>query len=60
MQTEAVEKLADAKAKAYPLGRIVEAEDIANAVVFLASDNATFITGSNLPVDGGDLCINQF
>jgi NAD(P)-dependent dehydrogenase (short-subunit alcohol dehydrogenase family) len=28
-------------------------EDIANAAVFLASDRATFITGSNLVVDGG-------
>jgi NAD(P)-dependent dehydrogenase (short-subunit alcohol dehydrogenase family) len=28
-------------------------EDIANAAVFLASDRATFITGTNLVVDGG-------
>jgi (+)-trans-carveol dehydrogenase len=31
----------------------VEPEDIANAVLFLASDEARFITGVTLPVDGG-------
>lgn len=37
----------------YPLGRVGEPEDIANAVLFLASDQAAFITGVNLLVDGG-------
>lgn len=36
-----------------PLGRLGEPEDIANAVLLLASDEAGFITGVNLPVDGG-------
>lgn len=35
-----------------PLGRIGEPEDIANAVLFLASDKATYITGTILQVDG--------
>jgi meso-butanediol dehydrogenase/(S,S)-butanediol dehydrogenase/diacetyl reductase len=35
------------------LGRIGEPEDIAAAAAFLASDDASFITGVNLPVDGG-------
>ena len=35
------------------LGRIGTPEDIANAVFFLASDNASFITGQTLTVDGG-------
>lgn len=36
-----------------PLGRIAAPEDIASAAVFLASDEASFITGVILPVDGG-------
>jgi NAD(P)-dependent dehydrogenase (short-subunit alcohol dehydrogenase family) len=36
-----------------PLGRLGEASDIADAALFLASDRAAFITGVNLPVDGG-------
>jgi 3-oxoacyl-[acyl-carrier protein] reductase len=36
-----------------PLGRLAEIRDIANAVLFLASDEAEFITGQVLRVDGG-------
>jgi 3alpha(or 20beta)-hydroxysteroid dehydrogenase len=36
-----------------PLGRLGEVSDMADAVVFLASDAARFITGAGLPVDGG-------
>lgn len=38
-----------------PLGRIGEPEDIARAALFLVSDDASFITGAALPVDGGEL-----
>jgi 2-hydroxycyclohexanecarboxyl-CoA dehydrogenase len=40
-------------AKAYPLRRIGKPEDVASAVVFLASDAASFITGQTLSVSGG-------
>jgi len=39
--------------KVCPLGRAATPEDIAKAMLFLASDEAAFITGVNLPVDGG-------
>jgi NAD(P)-dependent dehydrogenase (short-subunit alcohol dehydrogenase family) len=37
----------------HPLGRLGTAADVANAVVFLASDDAAFMTGSEVVVDGG-------
>jgi len=46
---EAVEKIA----KGIPLGRLGTPDDIANAVLFLASDRANFITGQTISVDGG-------
>ena len=36
-----------------PMPRLGRSEDVANSVLFLASDEATFITGENLMVDGG-------
>ena len=50
--------LSDAQMKAAiegmtPLGRLAEAEEIADAVLYLASDAAAMVTGHTLPVDGG-------
>ncbi len=45
--------LADAIIAATPLGRLVEPEEVAAAILFLASDAAAMITGHTLPVDGG-------
>jgi meso-butanediol dehydrogenase/(S,S)-butanediol dehydrogenase/diacetyl reductase len=42
----------------YPLGRVGEPEDVAKAAVFLASDDASWITGEVLRVDGGLLAGN--
>lgn len=39
-----------------PLGRLATAADVANAVLYLASDEAGFINGVALPVDGGVTC----
>lgn len=43
----------DRLARQYPLGRVGEPDDIAAAVAFLGSDDAAWITGVTLPVDGG-------
>jgi NAD(P)-dependent dehydrogenase (short-subunit alcohol dehydrogenase family) len=45
--------------KWYPLGRVGEPDDIANAALFLASDDASWITGAVLRVDGGLLAGNH-
>jgi len=39
--------------KGYPLGRFGQPEEVAQACLFLASDESAFITGTTLPIDGG-------
>jgi NAD(P)-dependent dehydrogenase (short-subunit alcohol dehydrogenase family) len=43
--------------RSVPLGRMGTAWDVANAVLFLSSDESSFITGLEVPVDGGTLAI---
>jgi 2-keto-3-deoxy-L-fuconate dehydrogenase len=52
-ETEMYDKLS----KAQPIGRMAEPEEIAYAALFLCSDEASFITGTGLPVDGGTLTL---
>jgi NAD(P)-dependent dehydrogenase (short-subunit alcohol dehydrogenase family) len=59
LSKEMTDKLYGAAAKIYPVGRVGETEDVASAVAFLASEKATFITGVNLPVDGGYTCTSR-
>jgi NAD(P)-dependent dehydrogenase (short-subunit alcohol dehydrogenase family) len=47
------EKMKDLMADSIPMKRLGTASDMANAICFLASDEAAFITGVVLPVDGG-------
>ena len=39
--------------KEYPIGRFGKPNDIANACLYLASDESSFVTGALIPVDGG-------
>ena len=41
----------------HPLGRLGKAEEVAKCALFLASDDASFVTGTSLAVDGGYLAV---
>ena len=55
-QYASVEEMVAARNRLVPLGRMGSAWDVAAAAVFLASDDAAFITGIALAVDGGQSC----
>jgi NAD(P)-dependent dehydrogenase (short-subunit alcohol dehydrogenase family) len=52
VDTSSPEKLLRYKSRV-PLGRIGEPEDVAQAALYLASDDASFVTAAILPVDAG-------
>jgi len=47
------EQLVRQRAGQNPMGRPARPEEVANAALFLLSDEASFVTGAALPVDGG-------
>jgi NAD(P)-dependent dehydrogenase (short-subunit alcohol dehydrogenase family) len=52
-QGEALAKMKEDLAKSVPLGRLGDTDEIAKAVSFLASDEASYVAGIELYVDGG-------
>ena len=53
------EQMVQARNAASPMNRMGTAWDVAHAAVFLASDEASYITGVCLPVDGGKSCAGR-
>ncbi|MEW6639613.1 MAG: SDR family NAD(P)-dependent oxidoreductase [Pseudomonadota bacterium] len=58
-QYENTEAMMKARHAASPMGRMGDAWDVARAALFLASDEAAYITGVCLPVDGGKSCVGR-
>ncbi|HYC81796.1 MAG TPA: SDR family oxidoreductase [Solirubrobacterales bacterium] len=50
---EATEEVADLYSSRVPLGRVAEPEEVADAIAYLCSDAASYVTGVPFPVDGG-------
>lgn len=53
IDAKAEQELFDSYKSRYPIGRIGEVTDTSAAIEYLISDQASFITGLNLPIDGG-------
>jgi NAD(P)-dependent dehydrogenase (short-subunit alcohol dehydrogenase family) len=45
--------------KTQPIGRMGSPDEIATLVAYLCSDEAAFVTGSNFPIDGGFVSMNN-
>lgn len=55
LESDAADEFVDRVMQRIPMGRLAKPEEIARPILFLASDDAAFITGSELVVDGGHL-----
>ena len=53
LSDDAYAKFLEHSKTTHPLGRVGDAEEVAQAIAFLASSNASFITGEHLHIDGG-------
>ncbi|WP_339722518.1 glucose 1-dehydrogenase [uncultured Paraglaciecola sp.] len=53
------DEMFDKLSKSQPIGRMGQADEIAGLVAYLCSDEASFITGSNFPIDGGFVTLNN-
>jgi 3-oxoacyl-[acyl-carrier protein] reductase len=55
MQAERSPDFISAMERSVPLGRLGTPRDVAHAVLFLASDEAAYVTGTTIIVDGGQI-----
>ena len=53
------EQMFEQLSKSQPIGRMAKADEIAGLIAYLCSDEAAFITGSNVPIDGGFVTLNN-
>jgi NAD(P)-dependent dehydrogenase (short-subunit alcohol dehydrogenase family) len=53
------EEVFDKLSKSQPIGRMAKPDEIANLILYLCSDEASFITGCDYPIDGGFIKLNN-
>lgn len=49
----------DKLSKTQPIGRMGQPQEVADLALYLCSDEASFITGTNFPIDGGYITLNS-
>ena len=53
------EEMFEKLSKAQPIGRMAKPEEIASLILYLCSDEASFVTGCDYPIDGGATKLNN-